>query len=58
MIAQRRGYAAFLSAVAACAGLLFGYDIAVINGAILLLQRGFSLSTVETEFAASSLLIG
>lgn len=58
MIAKRRGYAVFLSAVAACAGLLFGYDIAVINGAILLLQRSFALSTVETEFAASSLLIG
>lgn len=58
MIEQRRGYAVFLSAVAACAGLLFGYDIAVINGAILLLQRSFGLSTAETEFAASSLLMG
>jgi sugar porter (SP) family MFS transporter len=47
-----------ISSVAACAGLLFGYDIAVINGALLLLQRQFTLSPTQTEWAASSLLAG
>lgn len=51
-------YALMISAVAACAGLLFGYDIAVINGALLLLQRQFTLSPTQTEWAASSLLAG
>lgn len=56
--AVRPMYAAFLATVAACAGLLFGYDIAVINGALLLLQKHFALTTLQTELAASSLLAG
>lgn len=53
-----RVYAWFVSMVAACSGLLFGFDIAVINGAILFLRRQWSLSATATEFAASSLLVG
>ncbi len=45
-------------AVAAVAGLLFGFDIAVINGAIVFLRDQFHLTDFETEFAASSLLFG
>jgi sugar porter (SP) family MFS transporter len=40
------------------AGFLFGFDIAVINGAILLLREQFRLTDFQTEFAASSLLTG
>lgn len=60
-VAHERGstlYVLLASVVAATSGLLFGFDIAVINGAILFLRQQFGLSEVETEVAASSLLIG
>jgi sugar porter (SP) family MFS transporter len=38
--------------------LLFGFDTAVINGAIVFLQRQFALSDSQTEIGASSLLLG
>jgi sugar porter (SP) family MFS transporter len=44
--------------VAALGGLLFGFDTAVINGALVFLKRHFAMSDATTEFAASSLLIG
>ncbi len=56
-----RGSAAYVylaSIVAATSGLLFGFDIAVINGAIIFLRDQFHLSEFQTELAASSLLIG
>lgn len=53
-----RAYVWVVSAVAALSGLLFGFDIAVINGAILLLRRQFALTEMQTEIAASSLLAG
>jgi sugar porter (SP) family MFS transporter len=46
------------AAVAAIGGLLFGFDIAVINGAIVFLKSQFGLSDSQTEIAASSLLLG
>src|SRR5580698_10863050 len=46
------------SAVAAIGGLLFGFDTAVINGAIVFLKRQFALTDAQTEFGASSLLLG
>src|ERR1700731_2096964 len=46
------------AAVAAIGGLLFGFDTAVINGAIVFLKNQFSLSDGQTEIAASSLLLG
>ena len=52
------GYVYLIAAVAAISGLLFGFDIAVINGAILFLKQQFALAEVQTEFAASALLIG
>ena len=51
-------FATRISLVAATSGLLFGFDIAVINGALLLLRQQFGLSEMQTEVAASSLLIG
>src|SRR5437773_5860742 len=44
--------------VAAIGGLLFGFDTAVINGAIVFIRRQFALSDSQTEIAASSLLLG
>ena len=46
------------AAVAAIGGLLFGFDTAVINGAIVFLKSQFGLSDSQTEIAASSLLLG
>ena len=47
-----------ISAAAALGGLLFGFDIAVINGALVFLRKQFALSDLQTEIAASSLLLG
>jgi sugar porter (SP) family MFS transporter len=46
------------ASVAALGGLLFGFDTAVINGALVFLKRYFSMSDAGTELAASSLLAG
>jgi sugar porter (SP) family MFS transporter len=51
-------YVLLPAVVAALGGLLFGFDTAVINGAIVFLQRQFSLTDPQTEIAASSLLVG
>ncbi len=61
LTAKEEGSAVYVylaAAVAATAGLLFGYDIAVINGAIIFLQSQFHLTDVQTEIATSSLLFG
>ena len=55
---QDHSYAWLVCGVAAIAGLLFGFDIAVINGAIVFLRLQFHLTDLETEFAVSSLLVG
>ncbi|MGA3333323.1 MAG: sugar porter family MFS transporter [Terracidiphilus sp.] len=51
-------YVLFLAVVAAISGFLFGFDTAVINGVLLFLRRQLSLSNIETEVAASALLLG
>lgn len=56
--AHSRVYVLFLAGVAAVSGFLFGFDTAVINGVLLFLQRQFALSSLETEIAASALLLG
>lgn len=48
----------FVSAVAALGGLLFGYDTAVIAGAIGFLEKKFQLSPAMTGWAASSAIWG
>jgi MFS transporter, SP family, arabinose:H+ symporter len=52
------GYVLLISAVAAFGGFLFGYDTAVVSGAIGFLTRHFSLTAELTGWAASSLLVG
>jgi MFS transporter, SP family, arabinose:H+ symporter len=56
--AQSLSYVALLAATTAISGFLFGFDTAVINGVLLLLRRQFALSNLQTEIAASSLLLG
>ncbi|MGH9529139.1 MAG: sugar porter family MFS transporter, partial [Terriglobales bacterium] len=55
---QSLWYVVLLATVAAVSGFLFGFDTAVINGVLLLLRRQFGLSNLQTEVAASSLLLG
>jgi sugar porter (SP) family MFS transporter len=61
MTENQKGAARYLyvpAAVAAIGGLLFGFDTAVINGAIVFLKSQFGLNDAQTEIAASSLLLG
>jgi len=51
-------YVVLVATTTAISGFLFGFDTAVINGVLLLLRRQFSLSNLQTEVAASSLLLG
>jgi sugar porter (SP) family MFS transporter len=51
-------YVYLIAAVAAMGGLLFGFDTAVINGAIVFLRQEFHLTEFQTEMAAGSLLLG
>jgi SP family xylose:H+ symportor-like MFS transporter len=53
-----RLYVVLITSVAALGGLLFGYDTAVISGAIRLLRDHFTLSAAATGWAASSALAG
>jgi len=47
-----------VTAISALGGMLFGYDIGVISGAILFIQRDFSLSPGMEEIVVSSVLLG
>ncbi|MCP4383602.1 MAG: sugar porter family MFS transporter [Hyphomicrobiales bacterium] len=51
-------YIVFLTLVAALGGVLFGYDTAVISGAIVFVQKDFGLSSAAMAWAAASALIG
>lgn len=46
------------TAISALGGMLFGYDIGVISGAILYVQKAFSLSTGMEEIVVSAVLLG
>jgi sugar porter (SP) family MFS transporter len=46
------------TAVSALGGMLFGYDIGVISGAILFVKKAFSLSSGLEEVVVSSVLLG
>jgi MFS family permease len=54
----RAAYVGLIASVAAISGLLFGFDTAVINGALVLLRADMSLTDMQTELAASALLAG
>lgn len=55
---SRRGSIYRIALTGALSGLLFGFDTAVINGALLSLRSHFQLSELNLEVAASSLLYG
>jgi MFS transporter, SP family, sugar:H+ symporter len=50
--------AVHLAAVAALGGFLFGYDTAVINGAVVALRGDFEMSAGVTGFVVASALLG
>ncbi len=54
----KTSYPLLLAIVAAVGGFLFGFDTAVINGAVAPLGKAFNASSVETGFAVSSALLG
>lgn len=61
ILASRKGSrlsAGIVASVAATSGLLFGFDTAVINGALVFLRAQFALTDLLTEIAASSLVVG
>jgi len=51
-------YVYLIGAVAALGGLLFGFDTAIINGALVFLKKDFNLTDAQTELAASAILFG
>jgi MFS transporter, SP family, sugar:H+ symporter len=52
------GTAVRIASVAALGGLLFGYDSAVINGAVDSIQEDFGIGNAQLGFAVASALIG
>jgi SP family xylose:H+ symportor-like MFS transporter len=55
---DNKKYITFIAFSAALGGLLFGYDTAVISGAIGNLTEYFHLTPIETGWAISSALVG
>ncbi len=51
-------YVHFAALVATAGGFLFGYDLAVVAGAIIFLKKAFNLNPVELGFAIGSAQIG
>lgn len=56
--ADGRHFVYLATAVSALGGMLFGYDIGVISGAILFIKKDFSLSLGLEEIVVSSVLLG
>ncbi|XP_013380389.1 solute carrier family 2, facilitated glucose transporter member 10 isoform X2 [Lingula anatina] len=51
-------YVFVASLMAAIGGVLFGYDVGIISGALLQLKVDFSLSCIERELVVSTMLLG
>ena len=51
-------YVVFVSIIAAVGGFLFGYDTAVISGAVPFIEEYFSLTAGQLGFAVSSVVLG
>ena len=47
-----------IAIMTACGGLLFGYDVGVISGALLFLGKSFSLTDQGQEVVTSAVLVG
>jgi SP family galactose:H+ symporter-like MFS transporter len=55
---RARQFVYLAAAASALGGMLFGYDIGVISGAILFIKNDFSLSPGSEEVVVSSVLLG
>lgn len=55
---QRATARVVLISAAALGGFLFGFDTAVINGAVDAIRGGFTLDAAQTGFAVSCALLG
>jgi len=53
-----RRFVYLATAISALGGMLFGYDIGVISGAILFIKKEFSLSVGSEEIVVSAVLLG
>jgi len=51
-------YVHLAATIAALGGLLFGYDLSIISGAMIFLKREFGLTENQVGFATSSALLG
>jgi sugar porter (SP) family MFS transporter len=58
MRAQSSYYLYFISLVATLGGLMFGFDIAIISGAVPFIQPYFGWNEIELGWGVSSLLVG
>ncbi|HXN73571.1 MAG TPA: sugar porter family MFS transporter [Candidatus Acidoferrales bacterium] len=56
--AESTGFVYIAAAFAALGGLLFGYDTGVISGALIFIQKSFSLSVFHQELVVSVVLVG
>ena len=56
--ADGTGFVYLAAAISALGGMLFGYDIGVISGAILFIKKDFALSSGMEEIVVSSVLLG
>ncbi len=56
--ASSKAYVYLISLVAAVGGFLFGYDLSIISGAVIFLQKQFSLTAGQLGFALGSASIG
>lgn len=57
-MSSSRSFVYIVSAIAALAGLLFGFDTGIISGALLYIEKDFVLSTEMKELIVSSVLLG
>ncbi|GAA3259729.1 sugar porter family MFS transporter [Nonomuraea helvata] len=55
---EHLGHVVFITAAAAIGGFLFGYDSAVINGAVVGIQKYFHVGPVRTGFVVAIALLG
>lgn len=55
---NNRAYLYFISAIATLGGLMFGFDIAIISGAVPFIQPYFGWNELELGWGVSSLLVG
>lgn len=55
---QRNNYLYFISLIATLGGLMFGFDIAIISGAVPFIQSYFGWNELQLGWGVSSLLVG